>query len=90
MDDEYDDYDSQAEEFDEDKLTNDEYDQLHEVLPQLKAALADYNDEIPEYDLKEALYFNYFELQPSEEEIKSRFKKSKYQFYRRPTRDNLC
>lgn len=76
MDEDYSDYEN--EEFHEDQLTNDEYEQLHEVLPLLKLELAPYNDEIPEYDLKEALYYNYFEIEPTVDELKSKFKKSKY------------
>lgn len=70
------DYNSQEEldQFDEDKLTNEEYDLLHQLLPQLKAKLKSYNDDVPEMALKEALYFNYFELEPSIEEIKTNFK----------------
>ena len=63
-DDDYEDY-SQDEGFDEDKLTNEEYEQLHEVLPKLRKQLATYNDEIPEYDLKEALYANYWDVDAS-------------------------
>lgn len=65
-------------EFDEDKLNNEEYDLLHEQLVHLKAKLKAYNDEIPEIDLKEALYFNYFELEPSIDELKGKFKQSMY------------
>ncbi|KAK6203557.1 putative elongation factor 1 alpha-like protein [Scheffersomyces amazonensis] len=64
-------------EFNEDSLPNDEYDKLYELLPKLKAKLKDYNDEIPQQDLKEALYYNYYELGPSIEELKSKFKKKK-------------
>lgn len=68
----------EEEEFDENKLNNDEYDLLHDTLPALKEKLKSYNDEIPEYDLKEALYYNYFEIEPTVEELKSKFKKSMY------------
>ncbi|KAI5949399.1 hypothetical protein KGF54_005634 [Candida jiufengensis] len=70
------DYNSQDEldQFDEDKLTNEEYELLHDILPQLKSKLKNYNDDISDFDLKEALYYNYFELDPSIEEIKSKFK----------------
>ena len=54
----------EEEEFDENKLNNDEYNLLHDTLPALKEKLKSYNDEIPEYDLKEALYYNYFEIEP--------------------------
>lgn len=66
--------------FEEYRLNNEDYDKLHEMLPILKSKLTAYNDEVPEIDLKEALYFNYFELEPSLEEIKSKFKKSMYHF----------
>ena len=73
------DYSSHEEEdFDENKLNNEEYDLLHEMLPGLKEKLRSYNDEIPEYDLKEALYYNYFEIGPAIDELKSKFKKSMY------------
>ena len=65
----------EEEEFDENKLNNDEYDLLHDTLPALKEKLKSYNDEIPEYDLKEALYYNYFEIEPTVEELKSKFKR---------------
>ena len=73
-------YNSQGEEeeFDENKLNNEEYDLLHDMLPELKKKLKDYNDDIPDYDLKEALYYNYFEIDPAIEELKSKFKKSTY------------
>jgi hypothetical protein len=78
-DDDLEDYTSPAdEEFDEEALSNEEYDKLHEVLAELKQLLKDYNDEIPEFDLKEALYFNYYEVPDTIDEIKSRFKKSMY------------
>ncbi|CAK9442327.1 uncharacterized protein LODBEIA_P60700 [Lodderomyces beijingensis] len=64
----------EVDEFDEDKLANDEYDLMHEQLAHLKSKLKSYNPEIPEIDLKEALYFNYFELEPSIEELKAKFK----------------
>ncbi|KAK6875743.1 Elongation factor 1 alpha-like protein [Candida tropicalis] len=72
------DYNSQGEEeeFDENKLNNEEYDLLHDMLPELKKKLKDYNDDISDYDLKEALYYNYFEIDPAIEELKSKFKKS--------------
>lgn len=74
------DYNSQGEEeeFDENKLNNEEYDLLHDMLPELKKKLKDYNDDISDYDLKEALYYNYFEIDPAIEELKSKFKKSTY------------
>lgn len=52
------DYNSQDEldQFDEDKLTNEEYELLHELLPQLKAKLKSFNDDIPELALKSSLF----------------------------------
>jgi elongation factor 1 alpha-like protein len=79
MDDDYD-YDSGSqgeEEFNEDSLTNEEYDQLHDVLPELRARLESYNDTIPEFAMKQALYYNYYELEPAITELKSQFKKLK-------------
>ncbi|KAI3406586.2 hypothetical protein KGF56_000718 [Candida oxycetoniae] len=63
-----------SDEFDEDKLTNEEYDLLYKQLAHLKLKLKSYNDEISEWDLKESLYFNYFEVDPSIAELKSKFK----------------
>ncbi|CAI5760229.1 unnamed protein product [Candida verbasci] len=70
------DYQSQAEEeFNEDNLTNEEYQLLHDLLPQLKQKLKTYNDEIHDENLKESLYYNYFEIEPAINELKSQFKK---------------
>lgn len=80
MDSDYDISSQGEDEFNEETLSNEEYDQLHRVLPILKEKLADYNREIPDFDLKEALYYNYFEVEPSLEEIKSKFKKRMYLF----------
>ncbi|KAG7664055.1 uncharacterized protein J8A68_002433 [[Candida] subhashii] len=66
----------EEEEFHEDNLTNEEYELLHQLLPKLKLQLKDYNDEIDDYNLKESLYYNYFELKPTIEELKSKYKKS--------------
>ncbi|KAG2732624.1 hypothetical protein G9P44_005041 [Scheffersomyces stipitis] len=80
-DEDYDKYsDHDEEEFNEDSLPNDEYDKLHELLPQLIKTLASYNDEVPELDLKEALYYNYYDLDAAADEIRSKFKKSTYDF----------
>ena len=68
----------EEEEFHEDNLTNEEYELLHQLLPKLKLQLKDYNDEIDDYNLKESLYYNYFELKPTIEELKSKYKKSMY------------
>lgn len=72
------DYDEYDEEFNEDNLNDEDYDKLYEILPSLKASLASYNNEIPDADLKETLYANYFEVEPTIEELKSRFKPSTY------------
>lgn len=74
-----DDYDTYSgdEEFDESTLTNEEYDTLHEVLPKAKEALESYNRNIDELSIKEALYYNYFELEPALEELRSKFPKLK-------------
>lgn len=74
------DYISEEEGFNEDALTNEEYDQLYDLLPQVKQALATYNDSIEELSLKEALYYNYFELEATIEDLKSRFPKKKGMF----------
>lgn len=81
--DDLEDYDeSMHEEFHEDDLDDEEYDQLYASLPTLVQSLKNYNDEIPEFDLKEALYFNHYDIDLSVKEIKSRFKKKgKYSFY---------
>lgn len=72
----YDNY-SGDEEFNEDSLTNEEYDALYELLPQLKKLLELFNPDIDELSLKEALYYNYFELEPALKEIQSKFPKKK-------------
>ncbi|KAL6450476.1 HBS1 Elongation factor 1 alpha-like protein [Candida maltosa Xu316] len=70
------DYNSQeeVEEFDENNLNNEEYDLLHDILPELKKQVKEYD--IPEHDMKEALYYNYFEIEPTIEELKSKYKKT--------------
>ena len=79
---EYDDFEdvSGSEEgdiFNEDELDDKEYDELYKYLPQVKTSMSSYNDNIPETDLKEALYYNYFELDKTIEELKSRFPKKR-------------
>lgn len=76
IDDDYNNY-SGEEEFHEDSLTNEEYEALYETLPQAKKALASYNSDIDELAIKEALYYNYFELEPALEELKAKFPKKK-------------
>ena len=80
MDDDFDNY-SGEEEFNEDSLSNEEYDALYAALPQVKAELASYNPQIEEIDIKEALYYNYFEIAAAIEELKSKFPKKKGMFY---------
>lgn len=72
----YDNY-SGEEEFNEDNLDDQEYDKLYACLPQLKEDIKDYNDEILEIDLKEALYFNYYEIEEAVKELKSKYPKKK-------------
>lgn len=72
----YDNY-SGEEEFNEDNLDDQEYDKLYACLPQLKEDMKDYNDEILEIDLKEALYFNYYEIEEAIKELKSKYPKKK-------------
>lgn len=74
--DDYDNY-SGDEEFNEDSLTNEEYDTLYERLGEVKQQLATYNPDIDELSIKEALYYNYFELEPALEELREKFPKKK-------------
>ncbi|KAK7678872.1 hypothetical protein QCA50_018175 [Cerrena zonata] len=78
-DDDLADYDNSAgeEEFNEDSLNDEEYDKLYETLPKLKELIASYNNSIDEMALKEALYYNYYELSDAIEELKSKFPKKK-------------
>lgn len=74
--DDLEDYDGSGhEEFHEDDLDDQEYDQLYEELPKLKKVLQDYNDEIPEYDLKEALYYVHYDVDAANKDLRTRFKK---------------
>ncbi|KAL6017489.1 hypothetical protein RJF_3002 [Candidozyma auris] len=75
-----DDYLSEEEGFNEDALSNEEYDHLYELLPVVKKDLASYNDSIDDLSIKEAIYYNYFELEPTVEDLKSRFPKKKGMF----------
>lgn len=61
--------------FSEDLLPNEDYDLLYEALPKLQAQLAPYNDQIDLAVLKECLYNNYFEVEESVAELKSRYKR---------------
>lgn len=75
--------DEPQEEFHEDNLTNEEYDHLYDSLELLRDQLADYNPDIDDKSLKEILYYNYFEVEPSLSEVKSTFKRSTYPFFHR-------
>lgn len=79
MDEDYDDF-SGDEGFHEDSLTNEEYDALYAALPVAKKALASYNSDIPEEEIKEALFYNYFEVDPALEELRSKYSKKKGTF----------
>lgn len=76
MNDEYSDY-SDNEEFHEDALNNEEYDALYAVLPEAKKALSSYNPNIPEIEIKEALYYHYFKIKPALEDLRAKFPKKK-------------
>lgn len=76
IDDDYNDY-SGDEEFNEDSLSNEEYDALYAALPKAKDALSSYNSDIDELSIKEALYYNYFELEPALAELREKFPKKK-------------
>lgn len=77
MDYDSDDLVSDQEGFSEDFLNNDEYDQLYSSLPLLKTRLENYNSTIPESDLKEILYNNYFDIESSVQEIKETYRKNR-------------
>lgn len=68
---------SEEEGFHEDALNDEDYDLLYELLPKVKESIATYNDSIDELSIKEAIYYNYFELEPTLEELRSRFPKKK-------------
>ncbi|GEQ70937.1 hypothetical protein JCM33374_g4618 [Metschnikowia sp. JCM 33374] len=78
----YDDYEEYSgdEDFNEDSLTNEEYDALYAAIPAVKAELQSYNTQIEELDIKEALYYNYFEVAAAIDELKKRFPKKKGMF----------
>lgn len=84
-----DDYSSGEEEFHEDSLNNEDYDRLYELLPEVKTALATYNSDIDELSMKEALYYNYFELDAALEELRSKFPKKKGMLTSDSSRDPL-
>ncbi|OBA22428.1 hypothetical protein METBIDRAFT_54351, partial [Metschnikowia bicuspidata var. bicuspidata NRRL YB-4993] len=76
MDDDYENY-SGEDEFNEDALNNADYDALYAALPEAKAQLQSYNPQIQDLDIKEALYYNYFEIPAALEELKSKFPRKK-------------
>lgn len=68
---------SGEEEFHEDALNNEEYDLLYELLPKVREEMEQYNSSVDELSMKEALYYNYFELEPALEELRKKFPKKK-------------
>ncbi|RKP31241.1 hypothetical protein METBISCDRAFT_14543 [Metschnikowia bicuspidata] len=91
MNDDYSDY-SDNEEFHEDALHNEEYDALYAVLPEAKKALSSYNPNIPEIEIKEALYYHYFEIKPALEDLRAKFPKKKAKAkakFNRPSPDDF-
>lgn len=76
-DDDYDNYSGDEEGFNEDSLSNQDYDLLHDLLPKVKKELVTYNKDIDEQSIKEALYYNYFELDEALKELRSKFPKKK-------------
>ncbi|RLV92886.1 Elongation factor 1 alpha-like protein [Spathaspora sp. JA1] len=68
------DYQSEGYEFNEDSLSNEDYDKLHQYLPQIKDIMSEYD--VDDYDLKECLYYNNFDVSVCVEELKANFKKS--------------
>lgn len=71
------DYSSGEEEFNEDALNNEDYDKLYELLPVVQKEIASYNDTVDELSIKEALYYNYFDVEPAIQELKDKFPKKK-------------
>ncbi|ODV98184.1 hypothetical protein PACTADRAFT_20341, partial [Pachysolen tannophilus NRRL Y-2460] len=66
---------SGGEEFIEDELSNEDLDLLYDLLPKLKDQFANYNNSaINDQVLKETLWYNYYNLEDSIKEIKSKFK----------------
>lgn len=79
-DDDLNDY-SDGEEFIEDNLDDAEYDKLYKQLPILKQELSLYNNDIEEIDLKEALYYNYYDIADSVKELKGKYPKKKSMYH---------
>ncbi|VEU22789.1 DEKNAAC103862 [Brettanomyces naardenensis] len=60
--------------FDEETLTNEEYDNLYRVLPKLKQHVTGKYQKLDEQKMKELLWNNYFNLDDTLAEIKTTFK----------------
>lgn len=76
QDEDFEDY-SDEEGFVEDSLNDEEYDKLYATLPSLKEQISSYNSTIDDLKLKEALYYNYYEIEPALEELKAKFPRKK-------------
>lgn len=62
--------------FDEDALNDEEYDDLYELLPKIQEFSKSFNNpELTELKLKELLWLNYFDLEKTKTEIQSGFKR---------------
>ncbi|OWB69707.1 nucleotide binding protein [[Candida] boidinii] len=62
--------------FDEDALNDEEYEDLYELLPKIQEFSKSFNNpELTELKLKELLWLNYFDLEKTKTEIQSNFKK---------------
>ncbi|KAG7882682.1 hypothetical protein KL938_003105 [Ogataea parapolymorpha] len=72
-DDDLHDYENEDLGFDEDALNDDEYDQLYDALPKLKALAKNY--QVDEKALKDILWSNYFSVEDSFEEVKQNYKR---------------
>ncbi|KAG7696190.1 hypothetical protein KL915_002554 [Ogataea haglerorum] len=72
-DDDLHDYENEDLGFDEDALNDDEYDQLYDALPKLKALAKNY--QVDEKSLKEILWSNYFSVDDSFKEVKQNYKR---------------
>ncbi|CAK7909620.1 elongation factor 1 alpha-like protein [[Candida] anglica] len=73
----YQNYSAEEEAFNEEALDDAEYDKLYASLPILKQQVADYNDEMDELDMKEALYYNYYAVEEAVKELKEKYPKKK-------------
>ncbi|KAG7828427.1 hypothetical protein KL920_003564 [Ogataea angusta] len=79
-DDDLHDYENEDLGFDEDALNDDEYDQLYDALPKLKALAK--NHQVDEKTLKEILWNNYFSIDDSFEEVKQNYKREYGEYVR--------